>query len=37
MCFIATREGLSYRDLIGRIMASFLRRYPELEARRAAA
>jgi D-alanine-D-alanine ligase len=37
MCFIATREGLSYRDLIGRIMTSFLRRYPELEARRAAA
>ncbi len=37
MCFIATREGLTYQDLIGKIMASFLRRYPELEARRAAA
>ena len=33
MCFIATREGLTYRDLIGRIMASFLKRHPELSAR----
>jgi D-alanine-D-alanine ligase len=30
MCFIATREGLTYRDLIGRIMTSFLKRYPAL-------
>jgi D-alanine-D-alanine ligase len=38
MCFIATREGLTYRDTIGRIMASFLKRHPELNARvRAAA
>lgn len=31
MCFIAAREGLSYQDLIGRIMASFLRRHPALK------
>jgi D-alanine-D-alanine ligase len=37
MCFIATREGLNYRQLIGRIMESFLKRYPELKQRRAAA
>ena len=37
MCFIATREGLSYRDLIGRIMTSFLGRNPELGARLRAA
>ena len=38
MCLIATREGLSYRDLIGRIMTAFLKRHPELNARvRAAA
>ncbi|MEJ0026430.1 MAG: hypothetical protein WDN01_10410 [Rhizomicrobium sp.] len=30
MCFIAAREGVSYQDLIGRIMDSFLRRYPAL-------
>ncbi len=30
MCFIAAREGISYRELIGRIMDSFLRRYPAL-------
>jgi len=30
MCFIAEREGISYQDLIGKIMASFLRRYPAL-------
>jgi D-alanine-D-alanine ligase len=37
MCFIATREGLNYRQLIGRIMESFLQRYPQLKQRRAAA
>ncbi len=37
MCFIATREGLSYRDLIGEIMASFLKRHPELRSERVAA
>lgn len=37
MCFIATREGLSYSQLIGRIMASFLKRHPELQARLKAA
>ncbi len=36
MCFIAEREGLSYRQLIGKIMDSFLRRYPALAARRMA-
>lgn len=29
MCFISTREGLSYQDLIGLIMASFEKRHPE--------
>lgn len=33
MCFIAGREGLSYQDLIGLIMASFLKRYPDLAKR----
>ena len=33
MCFIATREGLSYRDLIGRIMDGFLARNPQLKQR----
>ncbi len=33
MCFIAEREGLSYQQLIGRIMASFLKRHPQLQAR----
>jgi D-alanine-D-alanine ligase len=33
MCFIAAREGLSYRDLIGRIVDSFLKRNPQLGAR----
>jgi len=28
MCFIANREGVSYQDLIGRIMASFVKRHP---------
>lgn len=36
MCFIAEREGLSYQQLIGKIMDSFLHRYPILAARRAA-
>ena len=36
MCFIAEREGLSYQQLIGKIMDSFLRRHPTLAARRAA-
>ena len=30
LVFIARFKGLSYRDLIGRIMESFLRRHPEL-------
>jgi D-alanine-D-alanine ligase len=33
MCFIATREGLSYQQLIGRIMESFLKRNPDLQTR----
>ncbi|HEY1637612.1 MAG TPA: hypothetical protein VGF62_03735 [Rhizomicrobium sp.] len=33
MCFIAAREGLTYRDLIGRIMDSFLKRNPQLGVR----
>ncbi|MDE2183294.1 MAG: D-alanine--D-alanine ligase [Alphaproteobacteria bacterium] len=37
LCFIAKYAGLSYQDLIGRIMASFLKRHPELARRRAAA
>ncbi len=36
MCFIATREGVSYQQLIGKIMDSFLKRYPALAARRVA-
>ena len=32
MCFIAEREGLSYSQLIGKIMDSFLKRYPALAA-----
>ncbi len=32
LCFIARFKGLSYRDLIGRILVSFLARHPELEA-----
>ncbi len=35
LVFIARFKGLTYRDLIGRIMASFLKRYPVLQARRA--
>ena len=34
MCFIAAREGVSYEQLIGKIMDSFLKRYPALAARR---
>ena len=30
MCFIAAREGVSYQELIGKIMASFEKRYPHL-------
>jgi D-alanine-D-alanine ligase len=37
MCFIATREGLSYPQLIGRIMESFLKRNPDLRTRLSAA
>lgn len=36
MCFIATREGVSYQAMIGMIMDSFLRRHPGLAARRVA-
>jgi D-alanine-D-alanine ligase len=31
LCFIAEFNGLSYRDLIGKIMASFQKRYPDLK------
>jgi len=37
LCFIARFKGLSYQDLIGLIMASFLRRHPDLARARAAA
>ena len=37
LCFIARFQGLTYQDLIGLIVASFLKRHPELAARRAAA
>jgi D-alanine-D-alanine ligase len=37
LCFLARFKGLSYQDLIGLIMASFLKRHPELALRRAAA
>lgn len=37
LCFIATREGISYQQLIGMIMESFLKRHPQLRTRRAAA
>jgi D-alanine-D-alanine ligase len=30
LCFIARFKGIEYRELIARIMASFLRRHPEL-------
>lgn len=37
MCFIARREGLSYPQLIGKIMESFLKRHPDLRTRLSAA
>lgn len=37
LCFIANYEGVSYRQLIGKIMASFDRRNPHLVSRRKAA
>jgi D-alanine-D-alanine ligase len=37
LCFIARFKGLSYQELIGLIMTSFLKRHPELASRRAAA
>ena len=37
LCFLARFKGVSYLELIGKIMASFLRRHPELERREAAA
>lgn len=37
LCLIADYAGLSYQDLIGRIMAAFLKRHPKLEARGRAA
>jgi D-alanine-D-alanine ligase len=38
LCFIATYEGVSYAQLLGRIMESFLKRHPQLRiAKRAAA
>jgi D-alanine-D-alanine ligase len=37
LCFIAQRKGLSYQDLIGRIMDAFLKRHPALKARDRAA
>jgi D-alanine-D-alanine ligase len=37
LCFLAGFKGLSYRELIGLIMDSFLKRHPELSTRRAAA
>ena len=36
LCFLASFKGLSYQELIGLIMDSFLRRHPELAARAAA-
>ncbi len=37
LCFLARFKGLSYSELIGKIMASFLKRHPELANRKAAA
>ena len=37
LCFLSRFKGLSYMELIGKIMASFLRRHPELERHEAAA
>jgi len=33
LCLIATREGLTHRDLIVRIMGSFLKRNPQVGAK----
>jgi D-alanine-D-alanine ligase len=33
LCLIATHRGLTYRQLIGKIMASFFKRHPELKAK----
>jgi len=33
LCLIAARRGLSHAQLVGRIMASFFKRHPELKAR----
>ena len=37
LCFMARFKGISYQELIGRIMTSFVKRHPELEPRQAAA
>jgi D-alanine-D-alanine ligase len=37
LCFLAGFKGLSYQDLIGLILESFLKRHPELGIRKAAA
>jgi D-alanine-D-alanine ligase len=37
LCFIAEYEGISYRQLIGKIMTSFLKRNPSLAPRRVTA
>lgn len=37
LCFIARFKGMSHQDLIGLIIASFLKRHPELAVHRAAA
>lgn len=37
LCHIAEMQGISYHALIGKIMDAFLKRYPELKVRRAAA
>lgn len=37
LCLLARFRGISYQDLIGKIMASFSKRHPELARRRAAA
>jgi D-alanine-D-alanine ligase len=37
LCFIAKYEGVSYHQLIGKIMASFLKRHPTLAPQRIAA
>ncbi|HYM17220.1 MAG TPA: hypothetical protein VEU06_01545 [Micropepsaceae bacterium] len=36
LCFLAQFKGLSYQELIGLVMASFLKRHPELAVRAAA-